>query len=173
MVDRQLRHRGIADERVLAVMASLPRELFIPPKLKAHAYMDDALPIDLGQTISQPYMVARMTELLQPAPGMHVLEVGTGSGYQAAVLARLGCSVVSIERHAPLADAARDRLEVLELGCSVRVVVGDGSVGRPEDAPFDAIIVTAAAPEVPACCPASSPTAAGSSCRLDRSSARS
>jgi protein-L-isoaspartate(D-aspartate) O-methyltransferase len=149
MVDRQLRHRGIADERVLAVMASLPRELFIPPKLKAHAYMDDALPIDLGQTISQPYMVARMTELLQPAAGMHVLEVGTGSGYQAAVLARLGCSVVSIERHAPLADAARDRLEALELGCSVRVVVGDGSVGRPEDAPFDAIIVTAAAPEVP------------------------
>ena len=149
MVDRQLRHRGIADERVLAVMASLPRELFIPPKLKAHAYMDDALPIDLGQTISQPYMVARMTELLQPTPGMHVLEVGTGSGYQAAVLALLGCSVVSIERHAPLADAARDRLEGLELGDSVRVVVGDGSVGRPEDAPFDAIIVTAAAPVVP------------------------
>ncbi len=149
MVDRQLRHRGIADERVLAVMASLPRELFIPPNLEAHAYMDDALPIDLGQTISQPYMVARMTELLQPAPGMRVLEIGTGSGYQAAVLARLGCSVVSIERHAPLADAARDRLEGLELGGSVRVVVGDGSVGRPEDAPFDAIIVTAAAPVVP------------------------
>jgi protein-L-isoaspartate(D-aspartate) O-methyltransferase len=148
MVDRQLRFRGIADERVLAVMAELPRELFIPLELEAHAYIDDALPIASGQSISQPYMVARMTELLRLSPGMHVLEIGTGSGYQAAVLARLGCSVVSVERHAPLADAARDRLEALGLG-GVRVVIGDGSVGRPEDAPFDAIIVTAAAPAVP------------------------
>lgn len=153
MVDRQLRPRGIADERVLAVMASLPRELFIPPELEAHAYMDDALPIAAGQTISQPYMVARMTELLRPNPGMRVLEVGTGSGYQAAVLARLGCSVVSVERHVALADAARARLEALGLGGSVEVVAGDGSVGRPADAPFDAIVVTAAAPVVPASLP--------------------
>jgi protein-L-isoaspartate(D-aspartate) O-methyltransferase len=153
MVDRQLRPRGIADERVLAVMATLPRELFIPPDLEMHAYMDDALPIASGQSISQPYMVARMTELLRPAPGMRVLEVGTGSGYQAAVLARLGCSVVSVERHPALADSARERLDRLGFAASVRVVVGDGSVGRPEDAPFDAIIVTAAAPVVPASLP--------------------
>jgi protein-L-isoaspartate(D-aspartate) O-methyltransferase len=148
MVERQLRPRGIADERVLAVMAELPRELFIPLELEAQAYMDDALPIASGQSISQPYMVARMTELLRLTPGMHVLEVGTGSGYQAAVLALLGCSVVSVERHAPLADTARDRLGALAL-TGVRVVVGDGSIGRPEDAPFDAIIVTAAAPVIP------------------------
>jgi protein-L-isoaspartate(D-aspartate) O-methyltransferase len=153
MVDRQLRPRGIADERVLAAMATLPRELFIAPDLEVHAYMDDALPIASGQSISQPYMVARMTELLRPEPGMRVLEVGTGSGYQAAVLAQIGCSVVSVERHADLADAARKRLEALGLGGRVRVVVGDGSVGRPEDAPFDAIVVTAAAPVVPALLP--------------------
>jgi protein-L-isoaspartate(D-aspartate) O-methyltransferase len=107
------------------------------------------MPIASGQTISQPYMVARMTELLEPRPGLHVLEIGTGSGYQAAVLARIGCSVLSVERHAPLADAARIRLEQLGLAGSITIVVGDGSLGRPAEAPFQAIVVTAAAPAVP------------------------
>lgn len=115
----------------------------------SHAYSDDALPIASGQSISQPYMVARMTELLEPQPAMRVLEVGTGSGYQAAVLAQLGCLVVSMERHAELADAARARLEDLGLAGRVRIVIGDGSVGRPEDAPFGGIVVTAAAPRIP------------------------
>ena len=149
MVERQLRGRGIADESVLAAMAFLPRDRFVPPGVLSHAYSDDALPIASGQTISQPYMVARMTELLQPRPGMRVLEVGTGSGYQAAVLAQLGCSIVSVERHAELADAARILLEELGLARAVRIVVGDGSVGRAEDAPFDGIVVTAAAPRIP------------------------
>jgi protein-L-isoaspartate(D-aspartate) O-methyltransferase len=149
MVERQLRGRGIRDERVLAAMAALPRDRFVPPDMRSRAYTDDALPIAAGQSISQPWMVARMTELLEPRPGMRVLEVGTGSGYQAAVLARLGCAVVSVERHRELADSARDRLAELGLGNLVRVVVGDGSAGRAEDAPFDAIVVTAAAPRIP------------------------
>jgi protein-L-isoaspartate(D-aspartate) O-methyltransferase len=153
MVERQLRGRGIVDERVLAAMASIPRELFVPPDLRAQAYGDDALPIAAGQSISQPYMVARMTELLAPQAGMPVLEVGTGSGYQAAVLAQLGCAVVSIERHAELADAARDRLEQLGFGGAVRIVVGDGSLGRAQDAPFGGIVVTAAAPAIPEALP--------------------
>jgi protein-L-isoaspartate(D-aspartate) O-methyltransferase len=149
MVEIQLRGRGIADERVLAAMAVVPRERFVPPDLRFHSYGDEALPIASGQTISQPYMVARMTELLEPRPGLRVLEIGTGSGYQAAVLAQIGCSVLSVERHAPLADAARIRLEQLGLAESVTIVVGDGSVGRPDEAPFDGIVVTAAAPTVP------------------------
>lgn len=150
MVERQLRGRGILNEAVLAAMAAVPRERFVPPELASHAYSDDALPIEAGQSISQPYMVARMTELLEPWPGMRVLEVGTGSGYQAAVLAQLGCAVISVERHAELADVARARLEELGLASSVRIEVGDGSLGRPEDVPFDGILVTAAAPRVPA-----------------------
>jgi protein-L-isoaspartate(D-aspartate) O-methyltransferase len=153
MVERQLRGRGIHDEAVLAVMATLPRDLFVPPDMLPYAYADDALPIAAGQSISQPWMVARMTELLEPRPNMRVLEVGTGSGYQAAVLAQLGCTVVSVERHAELADAARTRLDELGLDDRIRVVVGDGSVGRPEDAPFDAIVVTAAAPVIPPALP--------------------
>jgi len=153
MVERQLRGRGIRDETVLAAMAALPRERFVPADAVPRAYDDDALPIDAGQSISQPYMVARMTELLEPRPEMRVLEVGTGSGYQAAVLAQLGCSVVSMERHQELADAARIRLEELGLVSHVRIIVGDGSLGRAEDAPFDAIVVTAAAPAVPAALP--------------------
>ncbi len=149
MVERQLRDRGIGDETVLAAMSALPRELFVPANLRSQAYGDDALPIASGQTISQPYMVARMTELLEPGPGKRVLEVGTGSGYQAAVLAQLGCAVISIERHRDLADAARTRLEQLGLAGAVTIVVGDGSLGRPDDAPFDGIVVTAAAPAVP------------------------
>ena len=154
MVEHQLRGRGIRDESVLAAMASLPRDLFVPPDLRSHAYSDDALPIASGQSISQPYMVARMTELLELRPGNRVLEVGTGSGYQAAVLARLGCSVISVERHADLAAAARARLEELGLAGAVTVVVGDGSLGRPGEAPFDGIVVTAAAPAVPEALPA-------------------
>jgi protein-L-isoaspartate(D-aspartate) O-methyltransferase len=150
MVAKQLRSRGIADERVLAAMADIPREHFVPVERRSLAYADEALPIESGQTISQPFIVARMTELLAPRPGDRVLEVGTGSGYQAAILARLGCVVVSIERHVDLAEAARSRLAELGLGDSVEVRVGDGSRGDAGGAPWDGIIVTAAAPSIPA-----------------------
>lgn len=153
MVEHQLRGRGIRDETVLATMAALPRELFVPNGVLRHAYSDEALPIEAGQSISQPYMVARMTELLEPGAGMCILEVGTGSGYQAAVLASIGCRVVTIERHAELAATAEARLAQLGLGDLVRIEVGDGSAGRPQDAPFDGIVVTAAAPAVPAALP--------------------
>ena len=149
MVERQLRGRGIRDEAGLAAMAAVPRERFVPPDMRSHAYSDDALPIASGQSISQPYMVARMTELLGPRPGMRILEVGTGSGYQAAVLAQIGCTVISVERHPALADAARTRIEAAGMADRVRIVVGDGSVGRPDDSPFHGIVVTAAAPAVP------------------------
>jgi protein-L-isoaspartate(D-aspartate) O-methyltransferase len=183
MVRDQLVGRGIRDERLLAAMGRVPRELFVAPQVVDRAYRDEALPIDSGQTISQPYMVAWMTELLDARPGMCVLEIGTGSGYQAAVLAAMGCDVITIERHASLADAARERIaglaSVVAAGASgeggagvaggasvagaggsraadlaaaaarIRVVTGDGSVGLPEAAPFERIIVTAAAPEVP------------------------
>jgi protein-L-isoaspartate(D-aspartate) O-methyltransferase len=150
MVAKQLRSRGIADERVLAAMGDIPREHFVPVERRSLAYADEALPIESGQTISQPFIVARMTELLAPRPGDRVLEVGTGSGYQAAILARLGCVVVSIERHVDLAEAARSRLAELGLGDSVEVRVGDGSRGDAGGAPWDGIIVTAAAPSIPA-----------------------
>jgi protein-L-isoaspartate(D-aspartate) O-methyltransferase len=150
MVAKQLRSRGIADERVLAAMGDIPREHFVPVERRSLAYSDEALPIESGQTISQPFIVARMTELLAPRPGDRVLEVGTGSGYQAAILARLGCVVVSIERHVDLAEAARSRLAELGLGDSVEVRVGDGSRGDAGGAPWDGIIVTAAAPSIPA-----------------------
>ena len=150
MVAKQLRSRGIADERVLKTMGELPREHFVPAERRSLAYADEALPIESGQTISQPFIVARMTELLAPRPGDRVLEVGTGSGYQAAILARLGCSVVSIERHGDLAETARVRLRDLGLAENVEVCVGDGSLGDPGGAPWDGIIVTAAAPSIPA-----------------------
>jgi protein-L-isoaspartate(D-aspartate) O-methyltransferase len=153
MVERQLRERGIASESVLTAMAELPREPFVPAELRYAAYSDEALPIAAGQTISQPYMVARMTELLDPLPGKRILEVGTGSGYQAAVLAAIGCHVLSIERKAGLAEAAAARISALGLGERVRIEVGDGSVGRPAEAPFDGIVVTAAAPRVPPALP--------------------
>jgi protein-L-isoaspartate(D-aspartate) O-methyltransferase len=149
MVATQLRRRGIADERVLATMGELPREMFVDAYLRPHAYDDAALPIAAGQSISQPYMVARMTELLAVRSGDRVLEIGTGSGYQAAVLATLGARVLSTERYQELADAARDRLERLGLGERVEIRVGDGSLGAPEDGPFDGIVVTAAAPRIP------------------------
>jgi protein-L-isoaspartate(D-aspartate) O-methyltransferase len=156
MVRDQLRGRGIRDERLLTAMGWIPRENFVSADVADRAYRDEALPIDAGQTISQPYMVGWMTELLETQPGMRVLEVGTGSGYQAAVLAAIGCWVISVERHAALAEAARDRLESLsgrdgagDLRNHVRIEVGDGSMGLPGEAPFERILVTAAAPRVP------------------------
>jgi protein-L-isoaspartate(D-aspartate) O-methyltransferase len=150
MVARQLRTRGIRDERVLQVMGEIPRELFVPEDRRRLAYADEALPIASGQTISQPYIVARMTELLAVAPGERVLEVGTGSGYQAAILAELGCRVTTIECEAGLAAAARERLEGLGYKRDrIDVRTGDGTQGLPDEAPWDGILVAAAAPEIP------------------------
>jgi len=148
MVERQLRRRGIEDERVLEAMARVPRELFLPPDLRDRAYEDEALPIGHGATISQPFMVARMSELLAVPPGARVLDVGTGSGYQAAVLAELGAEVHTIERVPALAEQARASLAAAGYE-RVRVHVGDGSVGLPEHAPFARIVVAAAAPDLP------------------------
>lgn len=150
MVERQLRRRGIIDARVLAAMGAVPRERFVPTELRSHAYDDAALPIAGGQAISQPYIVAWMTELLQVLPGGIVLEIGTGSGYQAAVLATIGARVRSIERLPELAAAARERLAGLGLGDLVEVIVADGSLGDPGTAPHTRVIVTAGAPTVPA-----------------------
>jgi protein-L-isoaspartate(D-aspartate) O-methyltransferase len=149
MVETQLRARGIADARVLAAMTTVPREAFVRGPDVRHAYADEALPIDEGQSISQPWIVARMTELLAPRLGDRVLELGTGSGYQAAVLVAMGAHVVSYERHAALAVSARDRLERLGVAGDVEIRIGDGSLGDPTGAPYDGIIVTAAAPTIP------------------------
>ena len=149
MVETQLRARGIRDERVLGAMASLPRERFVPEQRRAIAYADEALPIPAGQTISQPWIVARMTELLAPRVGDRVLDIGTGSGYQAAILALLGARVVSIERQPELAESARARLAELGFGDQVEVRLGDGSLGDPTGAPWDGILVAAAAPAIP------------------------
>ena len=146
--DRQLRRRGIVDPRVLAAMARVAREQFVPDTLRAHAYDDAALAIGHGQTISQPYVVARIAQALALDGSERVLDVGTGSGYQAAVLAELAAAVVSIERIPELAERARVALD--QAGYRVEVLVGDGSLGVPERAPFDAIAVAAAAPQVPA-----------------------
>ena len=146
---RQLRDKGIADERVLAAVGAVPRHRFVPDtSLLRQAYDDAALPIGQGQTISQPSTVARMSELLAVQPGERVLEVGTGSGYQAAILAELGARVFSIERHAALLKRTEPILK--ELGVRVRTRAGDGTYGWPGYAPFDAIIVTAGGPAVPA-----------------------
>jgi protein-L-isoaspartate(D-aspartate) O-methyltransferase len=148
MVERQLRRRGISDERVLAAMARVQRELFVAERLKEYAYDDGALPIGHGQTISQPYVVATICSLLSLKGAERVLDVGTGSGYQAAVLAELAAEVVTIERIPELAEEARERLR--DAGyVNVEARVGDGSLGVPERAPFDAIAVAAAAPIVP------------------------
>jgi protein-L-isoaspartate(D-aspartate) O-methyltransferase len=147
-LDRQLRQRGIDDERVLAAMARVPRERFVPPDARTHAYDDAALAIGHGQTISQPFVVACICQALALRGDETVLDVGTGSGYQAAVLAELAARVVSIERVESLAERARGVLA--ETGYdTVEVVIGDGSVGLPERAPFDAIAVAAAAPVPP------------------------
>lgn len=149
MVERQLRDRGVVDARVLAAMSTVPRELFVSEWHRDVAYADAALPLAAGQSISQPYMVARMTELLGTRPGDRVLEIGTGSGYQAAILATMGCRVVSIERVAELAESARGRLVRLGLADAVEIRVGDGSLGDPAGAPWPRIVVTAAAPAIP------------------------
>ncbi len=149
MVERQLVPRGITDERVLAAMGGVPRHLFVEEALQAKAYSDNALPIGLKQSISQPYIVALMIELLRVGPHDRVLEIGTGSGYQTAVLAALAGTVYSIERLRSLAVLARSRLE--NLGADgVHLRVGDGTAGWPEEAPFDRIIVAAGAPSLPA-----------------------
>jgi protein-L-isoaspartate(D-aspartate) O-methyltransferase len=143
-----LRRRGIADKAVLRAMDEVPRERFVDANFVESAYADQALPIDCGQTISQPYVVAYMTEQLGVQPHHRVLEIGTGSGYQTAVLSRLAREVVSIERYRTLADRARDRLKSLCYD-NVDVVSGDGFVGVPGGAPYDRIIVTAAAERLP------------------------
>lgn len=149
MVAEQIRARGIRDERILAAMGEIPRHRFVPPHLTDRAYDDGPLPIGEGQTISQPYIVAQMTQALRLAGTEKVLEVGTGSGYQTALLCALAREVVSVERFAVLYAAAEELLR--ELGVeNVRFRVGDGTMGVPEEAPFDRILVTAAAPEVPA-----------------------
>ena len=149
MVEAQLRARGIADERVLEAMSRVPRELFVAPGWSAHAYDDAALPIGYEQTISQPYMVARICSELALRGNERVLDVGAGSGYQAAVLAELAGEVHSIERVPELAERARRSLAAAGYGARVYVHVGDGTVGLPNEAPFDAIAVAAAAPELP------------------------
>jgi protein-L-isoaspartate(D-aspartate) O-methyltransferase len=148
MVERQLRARDIRDERVLEAMAHVPRELFVPEELRDRAYDDSALPLPAGQTISQPYMVARIAEALELHGREHVLDVGTGSGYQAAVLAELAADVVTIERIPELAELARRNLAAAGYE-RVEVRVGDGTLGVPDRAPFDAIAVAAAVPELP------------------------
>jgi protein-L-isoaspartate(D-aspartate) O-methyltransferase len=148
MVETQLRDRDIVDEAVLAAMERVPRELFVPEPERRRAYDDAALPLAHGQTISQPYMVGRIAEALAIRPGELVLDVGTGSGYQAAVLAELGAEVVTIERIPELAERARESLAAAGYD-RVEVVVGDGTLGVPERAPFDAIAVAAAAPGLP------------------------
>jgi protein-L-isoaspartate(D-aspartate) O-methyltransferase len=148
MVERQLRRRDIVDERVLEAMERVPRDRFVPPDLRGRAYDDAALPIGGGQTISQPYMVAAICSALALQGEERVLDVGTGSGYQAAVLAELAAEVDTIERLPELAEQARRNLQSAGYG-HVRVHVGDGSRGLPERAPFDAIAVAAAAPGLP------------------------
>lgn len=148
MVLEQLRARGVTDERVLDALVRVPRERFVPDAERGHACADRAVAIGHGQTISQPFMVGIMTQMLRVEPDHRVLEIGTGSGYQAAVLSALGTDVYSIERVTELAEQARARLDELGYG-DVRVRVGDGSLGWPEQAPFDRIVVTAAAPNVP------------------------
>ena len=148
MVDHQLRRRGIHDRGVLAVMEKIPRHRFVPDEFEGSAYSDSPVTIGEAQTISQPYMVALMTQCLKVHRGDKILEIGTGSGYQTAVLMELGAQVYTIERVKSLADKAEKRLR--ELGYDAfRIQIGDGTLGWPEEAPFDGIIVTAAAPEAP------------------------
>ena len=143
----QLRRKGIEDERVLAAIAAVPRHEFVEPALRQRAYQDEALPIGLKQTISQPFTVAYQTALLRVRPGDKVLEVGTGSGYQAAVLCELGARVFSIERHEALLERTRDLLD--RLGYRVLTRFGDGTLGWSGPAPYDGIVVTAGGTEVP------------------------
>jgi protein-L-isoaspartate(D-aspartate) O-methyltransferase len=148
MVERQIAARGVRDPRVLGALGDVPRHLFVPADQRPHAYEDRALPIANGQTISQPYIVAIMTELLGPEAHHRVLEIGTGSGYQTAILSRLSKHVITIERHPELARMAGQVFEQLGL-TNVDIRIGDGTEGLPEDAPFDRILVTAGAPSIP------------------------
>ena len=148
MLERQLKARGIFDERVLAAMSEVPRENFVIPELRAHAYEDRPLGIGCAQTISQPYIVASMLQAAQLRPEDHVLELGTGSGYQTALLAEIAQSVVSLERHRELAEIARERLSQLGYR-NIEIVVGDGTLGYAPRAPYDVILVSAAAPKIP------------------------
>lgn len=145
----ELRSKGIHDENVLKAISRVPREKFLEATFRDRAYEDSALPIAEGQTISQPFTVAYQTERLELKRGDKVLEIGTGSGYQTAVLVEMGCRVYTIERHANLLEKARKTLELLRYGNQIVSRAGDGTRGWPEYAPFDAIIVTAGAPDVP------------------------
>lgn len=149
MVEQQLRARGITDERVLEAMEEIPRELFVPAGSSAEAFSDRALPIEHHQTISQPFMVAAMTQCLDVRRSHRVLEIGTGSGYQTAILARLANIVYTVERIAPLIEIARQRLSGMGLA-NIEYRIDDGTLGWPEAAPFDRIMVTAGAPDIPA-----------------------
>ncbi len=148
MVRDQIEQRGIKHPGVLAAMRKIPRHLFVSMEYQSEAYADHPLPIGFGQTISQPYIVALMTELLQPHPLDRVLEIGTGSGYQAAILSQLVAQVHTIDRHAELVRQAQSAAEQLNL-TNIQFQVGDGSLGMPLHAPFDAILITAAAPRIP------------------------
>jgi protein-L-isoaspartate(D-aspartate) O-methyltransferase len=148
MVERQLRRRGIDDERVLAAMGEVPREVFVPERQRGRAYADSALPIGEGQTISQPWIVAAICQALKLGGSERVLEVGSGSGYSAAVLSRLAAEVVGVERHPALAAGARRTLDALGVA-NVELTVGDGTRGVPERSPFEAIAVHATAPAPP------------------------
>lgn len=147
MVDWQIERRGVDDQRVLDAMRRVPREQFVPPEMRDLSYEDRPLPIGWNQTISQPYIVALMSELLEVTPQLRILEIGTGSGYQAAVLAEIGAEVFSIEIVEPLVNRAVEVLARLDYPVHVRF--GDGYAGWPEESPFDRIIVTAAPPELP------------------------
>ena len=149
MVDQQLRRRGISDPVVLDAMGHVPRHRFVPDTDLKDAYADRALPTTEGQTISQPYMVAMMTERLQVKPGMRVLEIGTGSGYQTAILAQLGASVVTIDQSLTLTQRARHILEELGYADCVTIIEGDGTLGYLSQALYDRVIVTAGAPHLP------------------------
>ncbi|RXE56669.1 protein-L-isoaspartate O-methyltransferase [Methanoculleus taiwanensis] len=148
MVEGQIRARGVSDQRLLAAMRKIPRHFFVPPAYERAAYQDNPLPIGEGQTISQPYIVAVMTELLALKPGDTVLEIGTGSGYQAAILGELVGRVISVERIASVAEQAGENLKRAGVG-NVTIIVGDGTKGYPAEAPYDAILITAATPTVP------------------------
>jgi protein-L-isoaspartate(D-aspartate) O-methyltransferase len=148
MVESQLRERGIRDERVLSAMERVPRHKFVEPHYRDQAYEDHPLPIDAGQTVSQPYIVALMLEILHLDPSSRVLEIGTGSGYQTAILAEICAHVYSVERHPQLADEAQQTLSRLGFN-NLTLRVGDGGEGLPEHAPFDAIVVSAAAKQIP------------------------
>jgi protein-L-isoaspartate(D-aspartate) O-methyltransferase len=148
MVERQIEARGIHDTRVLAAMREIPRHLFIPPPHDQNAYDDNPLPIGDGQTISQPFIVALMTTLLRPEPSDNVLEIGAGSGYQAAILSRLVHRLTTMERIPAVAILARNNLKLLGIG-NAEVIEGDGTQGYHQNAPYDGIIVTAATPEIP------------------------